>query len=189
MAEPNSPHGPARHYPQVGVGTSGANSTRGAGRPISSAMRETSTPKYRVDIGHCAVDDLGDVALDPCRSARWIPVMGIPVVCFVHVILRLLPRPKFLRSFVRARTRVPDHPRRRPGSIGGCLFLFPLTHAGANVDAHSMTVNYLSGLRTYGTAWVSWLIGEPDTGLGFFRQGLRGVGDGCRGADSCRGWG
>src|SRR5271165_5172396 len=46
----------------------------------------------------------------------------------------------------------------------------------------------LSGLRTYGTVGVSWLIGERDTVLGFSRQGLRGVDDGYRGADSCQGW-
>jgi hypothetical protein len=32
----------------------------------------------------------------------------------------------------------------------------------------------LSGLKTYGTVWSSWLIGERDIGLGLFRQGAVG---------------
>jgi hypothetical protein len=44
----------------------------------------------------------------------------------------------------------------------------------ARVGLLPIRVNAVSRLRTYGAAWVSWLIGERDTGLGFFGKGSVG---------------
>ena len=130
MFEPNSLRCAPRHSSRMGVLVcdTAANSTRGACWAISSAMREKlNTGSTSSIVRYCRPWRRRSPSIDAVHAGN----RKIPVVCFVHAILRLLPRPRSLRPFARARRRVPGRARGIGlGSIRESLFLFPLSLRG-----------------------------------------------------------